>query len=142
MVPWYVRQQVLLFLAVGNVTQTGSLRAANSPETLHYGEMIRFLKGKHEGLKDAEFATLAILSRRAFRGREMAVRLARRGLDAGRLDRIAKRDPLFAFEYLFESDEFDFLTSKLSRSVLNESPLCLTRRSAPDGWIALSGCSS
>jgi Reverse transcriptase (RNA-dependent DNA polymerase) len=132
-VPWYVRQQVLLYLAVAVGGQTRIGRAESAPETQPYIRMIRFLKGRRDRLSDEEFATLAILSRRAFRSRETAVRLTLGGLGARRLDMIAKCDPSFALEVIKSRPA---LSAKLSARVLSD--LCPRRMSKPRGWVALS----
>lgn len=51
-------------------------------------------------MKGTDFATLAVLSRRSFRGREAAVELVRSGVTSGRLEQIGERDPSFALEIL------------------------------------------
>jgi hypothetical protein len=132
-VPWYVRQQVLLFLAVNDAKQSSLLRAGTSSETRHYEEVTSFLKGDNDGLTGEEFATLAILTRRSFRGQEIAVRLARQRMDTGRLNQIAKQDPSFALEIIKSKPD---LSKKLSRRVLTD--LCLNQGPPPDGLKALS----
>lgn len=130
--PWYVRQQVLLFLAVSEAIQSSIRRASNGPETGHYFSLLNYLAGKSDGLRDVEFASSAILSRRAFRGRENAVRLARARLDAGRLEQIARRDPSFALEIINSKPG---LSRKLSLATRND--LCLNPSSAHDEWQPL-----
>ena len=65
-IPWYLRQQALLFLATCAPAAAPVVLTGRSAETKHYREMIRFLRGESEHLRSAEFATLAVLSRRAF----------------------------------------------------------------------------
>ena len=65
-IPWYLRQQALLFLAVYNPSGAPVKRPGRLPETRHYREIIRFLRGEGEPLRSSDFATLAVLARRAF----------------------------------------------------------------------------
>ena len=132
-VPWYVRQQLLLFLAVNNAKRLPFLRVPNSLETQNYLTMFNFLNGERAALTRSDFATLAVLARRSFRGRDTAVRLARRRINAGRLNRIATRDLSFTLEIINSKPD---LFEKLSPRTLAD--LCLTRISAPDGLVAVS----
>ncbi len=131
--PWYLKQQVLLFLAASDPTQAPIIRPGRSPETRHYRELIRFLKGEGDGMTGVDFATLAILSRRSFRGKETAVQLVRRGINARRLEQIAERDPSFALEILVSRPD---LSEGVSPRLRDD--LCLDRRDESEGWVALS----
>ena len=75
-IPWYLRQQALLFLAAFNSDRAPVVRTGTGPETSHYRELIRFLRGKGNRLRSADFATLAVVARRAFADRDRAVELA------------------------------------------------------------------
>ena len=100
-IPWYLRQQALLFLAACDpagapVARTGT----GGPETRHYRELIRFLRGEGERLRSSDFATLAVLARRAFVDRARAVGLTRPGLNPSRKRQLARRDPSFLLELM------------------------------------------
>ena len=107
-IPWYLRQQALLFIAVHNPDIALNARIAVQPETRIYLEMIRFLQGAQrqsqsadiaeKRLGGAEFATLAIVARRAFVDQSRADLLTRRGLTLDRAQHIAHRDPSFFLE--------------------------------------------
>ena len=131
--PWYLKQQVLLFLATRDATRAPGFRTGRSTETRHYGELIRFLRGRRHGMTAADFATLAVLTRRSFRGREAAVRLAKRGITGKRLDLIAETDPSFALEILESRPD---LTEAMSPRVRDD--LCLDRRAERNGWVSLT----
>ena len=98
--PWYLKQQLYLFLAANDPTQAPINRTGHSSETRHYRELIRYLRGEGDGLTGADFATLAILSRRSFLGMDTAVQLVGRGITGRRLEQIAERDPSFGLEIL------------------------------------------
>ncbi len=98
--PWYVKQQVLLFLAANAPAEAPVSRTGRSSDTRHYRKMIRYLRGEGECLAGADFATLAILARRSFLPLESAVTLAIQGTTSSRMDQIAQRDPAFAREVL------------------------------------------
>jgi len=131
--PWYLKQQVLLFLATSDATRAPGSRTGRSTETRHYGELIRFLRGRRHGMTDADFATLAVLTRLSFRGREMAVRLAKRGISGKRLELIAETDPSFALEIL---ESRPTLSKGLSPRLRDD--LCLDRKATTNGWESLS----
>lgn len=130
--PWYLNQQVLLYLAATGTAQSPPLRIRRSAETRHYVELIRFLQGEGR-VTESDFPTLAILSRRAFRAKETGLQLATRAITARRLEQIAQRDPSFAVEILASSPD---LSEKISGRVRDD--LCLTRKVASTGWISLA----
>ena len=99
-IPWYVRQQALLFLAALNAKEAPVIRNGIEPETRNYQDLIRFLRGEGEaeGLQDSDFATLAVVARRAFVDRSRAVELTLPGLTLWRMLHIAQKDPSFCLE--------------------------------------------
>jgi len=105
--PWYLRQQVLLFIAACDPTAVEFPRRGKSLETAHYREAIRFLKGEQKGLSAAEFSIAAILSRRSFLSATAAVNLTIAGLSVRRLEEIAERDHAFALEIIARDASFE-----------------------------------
>jgi hypothetical protein len=99
-IPWYLRQQALLFLAAHDPSSAPVFRAGRSAETKHYRDLIRFLRGEGNQLKSSDFATLAVLSRRAFLDKDTATQLTQQGLTPARQREIAERDPSFARELI------------------------------------------
>ncbi len=115
-IPWYLRQQALLFLAACDPARAPVTRTGSGPETQHYRELIRFLRGEGERLRSSDFATLAILARRAFVDRTRAAELTRPGLNPSRKRQLAQRDPSFLLELSdMETDAhfFDDLPSRI-----------------------------
>lgn len=103
--PWYLLQQVLLFVAVAERDPAFSRRSGTRAETRHYRDLIRFLGGRDDHVSVSEYAIMAILTRRSYRDAETAIRLADRTLNQPRLTAIALRDPTFARELaLFNRD--------------------------------------
>lgn len=98
--PWYLKQQALLFLAVSPVTEIGVISKINAPETKWYTQLIRFLEGESFAIKNGDYATLAILARRSFRGAKSALDPVLKSINGGRFREIARRDPSFAIEIL------------------------------------------
>lgn len=121
-VPWYLRQQALFFIAacppswayaLRTVTEREArylaqdedhhvvVRRGTAPETHRYTELIQFLRGGRDHLQSSEeFATLAVLARRAFAKSDQALALTNSGLNAERAQQIAQRDPSFFLEII------------------------------------------
>jgi len=96
--PWYLREQILLFLAVNEPAFEGADALARSPETRQYRRLLSYLRGRAPKLTESEVATLAIVSRRAFVERDRAQSLALDCVTPASLNRIAEQDPSFAIE--------------------------------------------
>ena len=99
-IPWYLRQQALLFLAAFDAAGAPVVRTGTGPETRHYRKLIRFLRGEGEHFQSSDFATLAVLARRGFADRARAVNLTRPGLNQSRKQELAQRDPSFLLELI------------------------------------------
>ena len=99
-IPWYLRQQALLFLAAYDPAGAPVTRTGMGPETLHYREMILFQRGEGVRLRSSDFATYAVLARRAFVDRIRAIKLTQPGLNPARKRQIALRDPSFLLELI------------------------------------------
>ena len=109
-IPWYLRQQALLFLAAFDPDRAPAVLTESEPETRHYRELIRFLRGEDERRRSSDFATLAVLARRGFVDQERAATLARPGLNPSRKQQLAQRDPAFLLELIdTETDAHGFL---------------------------------
>ncbi|OPY81713.1 MAG: Reverse transcriptase (RNA-dependent DNA polymerase) [Syntrophus sp. PtaU1.Bin005] len=96
--PWYLKQQILLFLAANNPQEAPVLRSGSNPETRHYRDLIRYLRGEISDLQDRDYAILAILARRSFPASNEPVQLAIKNISPNRYKHIAERDPSFAIE--------------------------------------------
>ncbi|PAK90827.1 hypothetical protein B8X02_14910 [Stenotrophomonas rhizophila] len=103
--PWYVRQQVLLFLATGAPKLPAALRIGTGREVAHYRELIKYLRGDTPKGTVGDIATLSVLARRSFLGRDTAVALALPGATPRRLEQVAERDPAFAVELVMAKPE-------------------------------------
>jgi len=101
-IPWYLRQQALLFLAAFAPEKAPIQRRGRSPETQHYRELILFLRGEgnHLNLRNSEFAILAVLARRTFLNQARALALTRPSLNPERKQQIAKLAPSFLLELI------------------------------------------
>ena len=143
-VPWYVRQQALLFIATVAPTSLRISRIGSETATQHYQKLIKFLCEDSRNLPATDFASFAILTRRAFQNRSRAIDLVQPRLNGKRGRAIAARDPSFYIELItFGSDKLssddipeeirDFLLGKvaitdvgqnsLAEIVLNTHPL-------------------
>jgi len=131
--PWYLRQQALLFIAVNNPGQAPFSLPGRSPETIQYKTLINYLRGNGGGMKVADFASLAVLSRRSFLDSERATSLACVGISSSRLEEIADRDPSFASEIL--ESRTDLL---LNISARLRDDLSIDWREDGEGWLSLS----
>lgn len=131
--PWYLRQQVLLFLAASDPSEAPVHRTGTSPETRHYRELIRYLRGDGAQLKSADFATLAVLARRSFLEKSVAIKLAAENLTSRRLEQIAERDPDYAVELIEVEPRF---SREVSARVRDD--LCLIDEFEKAGKLPLS----
>ncbi len=121
-IPWYLRQQAFLFLAASSPKDAPVIRTGRSAETRHHRELIRFLRGERPQLNSSEFATLAVLARRAFSSATISEELVRPNLTPARLREIAHRDPSFVRE-LLQSDGDPLSVDDLSARLRED--LCL-----------------
>ena len=101
-IPWYLRQQALLFLAAHDPDAAPVKRSGRLPETRYYRELIRFLRGEGDRLelRSWDFAILAVLARRAFVDDKRAVELTRPGLSPSRTQQLAQKAPSFLLELI------------------------------------------
>ena len=104
-IPWYLKQQALLFLAVFDSATAPIARQAGVAETENYWKLIRFLRGKWDQLSDDEFATLAVLQRRGFRFADTP-ELDIGAMPVERRQEIAVRDPSYALELAGDDSTF------------------------------------
>ena len=93
-IPWFVRQQALLYLAVHSKEQVKLPRQRAAED--RYLRMIRFLTGEHDTFADAEYAILSIVARRSFLSENEAISLISNSMSEGRFSEIAARDIEFA----------------------------------------------
>ena len=102
-IPWYLRQQALLFLAASDPAGAPFTRTGTVQETQHYREQIRFLRGEGDRLRklrSSDFATLAVIARRAFVDRVRAVQLTLPGISPSRTWQLAQKAPSFLLELM------------------------------------------
>jgi hypothetical protein len=131
--PWYLRQQAFLFLAAYDPTAAEVQPGGTGPETKQYRELIRFLRNEGDRMKGANFATLAVLSRRSFLGHEPAVQLVRGSVTPSRLEQIGERDPSFALEIIESRPELAAAVTPRLRD-----DLCLRVSASSEAGISLA----
>lgn len=131
--PWYLKQQVLLYLATNNPQEAPIARRGTNPETKHYRDLIRYLRGESNGLQDRDYAILAILARRSFTASNQPIRLANEHISPNRYRHIAERDPSFAVELNSVNPE---LALNLPARIRHD--LCLSQSPSPDEMISLA----
>ena len=105
-VPWYVRQQAYLFLAVFDPEQAPVNTIGRDSDTRHYRALLVFLQGKGANLDTDWFSTVAVVARRALSQSDKARALARAGLTRNRSKGLAARDPSFGHELAQEDSRF------------------------------------
>ena len=124
-IPWYLRQQALLFLAAYDPAGAPITRTGTGPETQHYRELIQFLRGEGGRLQSSNFATLAVLARRVHSWIEFGpLELTRRGLNPSRKLLLAQMDPSFFLELIdTEADTllFDDLPARIREDLCRAS---------------------
>ncbi len=95
--PWYVRQQALLFLAtMGSPLPQGP---EGDSRLEHYTALLRFLEDPALTSSTTEFVTLSVLARRCYKP-DGAAELVAQHLTKARMIRLARTDPEFALELL------------------------------------------
>lgn len=132
-IPWYLKQQALLFLAASDPQRGPVFRAGRNPETKHYREMIMYLRGDTQKLTDRDFATLAILARRSFLDADRAAKLANADITPHRVQLIADSDPSFGLEILSGNK---LMISAVPPRMRQD--LCLDNKPMQDGWTTLA----
>ena len=142
--PWYLRQQALLFLAVYNPTEAPVMDVGSGIYSRHYRELIHFLRSDGAELKNADIATLAILARRSFVDHKRAVKLTQPLLNTTIKRDIAKLDPSFFIE-LNNSDTNPHFIDDLPTRIKED--LCLYYYNHPEDGdtlanIVLNNCSN
>ena len=123
-IPWYLRQQALLFLAAYDPAEAPVERTGTGPETRHYRELIRFLRGEGARLRSSDFATLAVLARRTFADQERAIELTWPGLNPSRKRQLAQRDPSFLIELIDSQTDgllFDDLPARIREDLCRDT---------------------
>jgi hypothetical protein len=131
--PWYLKQQILLFLAANNPQEAPVFRRGSNPETKHYRDLIRYLKGETNGLLHKDYAILAILARRSFSESYHPLQLASANLTTNHYRHIAERDPSFAIE-LFPVNPS--IAQNLPANIFHD--LCLERQLPVEGKMSLA----
>ena len=151
-IPWYLRQQALLFLATctsGEILEELQTENAGEvfcskkyvvtdpeqePEGTHrYCELIRFLSHDDPDFSDSEFATYAVLARHAFLGHDATLNLVRNRLNKARVKAIAERDPSFFLE-LLDAGIISEITRDLPMRIRKD--LCLDSRNPKGNTLA------
>ena len=90
-IPWYLRQQAMLFLAAFDPDSAPVARVSQREEIVRYHKLILFLRGQKTRFTNAEFSTLAVLSLRAFP--QTSTSLNPETLTVAQRGGIALRDP-------------------------------------------------
>ncbi len=123
-IPWYLRQQAFLFLAIFDPDAVSHNGEAREEETEDYLKLFQFLQGKSSSLSHSDFAILAVIVRRAISNAEKAAELVRCMLKAERKNQIATRDPSFALELShLDSCFFEDLSPRVQEDLcLHASP--------------------
>jgi hypothetical protein len=131
--PWYLKQQVLLFLAASGCGDVDASKFDRSPETKHYRQLLRFLKNETGNFSESHIATFAILGRRAFLDRAAALQVTQGPITSPVFNRIAEQDPSFALEiHAGGLQQANRLSSRL------QLDLCLGSKATEKGWKRLS----
>lgn len=137
--PWYLRQQLFLFLSTRNFSDEPVMLLEPTPETGRYMKLFQYLKGDLHGFTDQDFATFAILSRRSFLNKDKALALANTALSANRVKLIAELDPAMVLD--ITETKSDPVKSELVKSIplVTRRDLCLVEAKAiPDGSVSLA----
>ena len=130
-IPWYLRQQALLYLAVQPPAEAVVISRKDRDDTKHYWNLIGFLRSGniHRAIHDHEFANLAVLACRSFPKNKETIEVIRKQLTLPRADAIAARDPSLAYSFITQNP-LPFSASCLSPQVKED--FCLEERTPPE----------
>ncbi|MCC7535011.1 MAG: RNA-directed DNA polymerase [Deltaproteobacteria bacterium] len=132
-IPWYLRQQALLCIAVHGPSISTVARSGRAAETRDYRRLILLLRGELPALSSAELATMVALCRRSFPPAELAPRLSDAIREPAVIEAVASRDPELAREAALADPD---LVSRLSPRVRDD--LCLRRPGGEADWVSLA----
>lgn len=132
-IPWYLRQQALLFLAAYNPVKVTVADITDASESPHYLNMIQFLRGEGSQFGDSDFVTYAVLARRTFMDRDRASALTSPGLNKSRMKKLAEIDPAFLLE-LRETKPESIPINSLPKYI--REGLCLSSETPARGTLA------
>ena len=127
--PWYVRQQALLFLASSGSTHVYSF--SRDRETSHYVRLLRFLSNPDSASSTSDFATYSVLARRSFAPSRAAPMLVPH-INRPRFRKIAEADPALAIELV----ELDPRLSELLPDHIKRDLSLI--RTLPDARVSLA----
>ena len=128
-IPWYVRQQALLFLMTWDPMKAEPERLGTR-DLRRYGKLIRFLRGERP---KREFGTLAVLATRCFAHDARVAELRQNTLSQTERQSITVLDPALGMS-LSDGDKSFF--SGLSPGIAED--LCVDLPPVPDGYRTLA----
>lgn len=133
-IPWYLRQQALLFLIIYSKDQINLPSHIQDIREFHfYGEIIQFLNGEELDVSDSGFAQLAMVTRRSFRNQDETLKLIAKHLTVSRLYEITIRDLTLALE-LIKSPKVSLSGSDLPVEIQRD--MCLISKDSEDETLA------
>ncbi|MDP3114741.1 MAG: reverse transcriptase domain-containing protein [Candidatus Cloacimonadaceae bacterium] len=124
-IPWYLKQQILLFLLAFSPNDVPISREGKTKETKHYKRMVLLLQGNSIGKSDRDFAMYAILARRSHLNEGDARELITPLLTTNRFEHILERDPSFALELLSQPGA-NLTLNKRSSDLLRNDKVSVT----------------
>lgn len=132
---WFLRQQVLLFLAAMSPVGVDIEAALADPETLQYARMLAFLQGQSDN-NPSQWASHAVLARQSYLDAESARRLVVPQLTRERFTELIDFAPAFAEELLVANKRLRRLTGNESLRRLS-LPERATVYAAADSTVSL-----
>ena len=126
-IPWYLRQQALLFLATRGSRPPRTVDG--DPDLVPYAALLRFLADPASVTSTTDFATFSVVARRCFAPNE-AVEMLAPHVNRSRLAKIAEADPAFALELVdFDRSLLEILPEHMGRDLCLISVLPADRTS-------------
>ena len=121
-VPWYLQQQILLFLAAWNPSAIKPKLLNSIRHSKRHTIALKFLRKSAVRLSSSDYATVSVLARRSFLNSDEAVKLAKRNLTKARKKEIALKDPTYIREFSsIESGFFDELPYQIRTELCVET---------------------
>ena len=132
-VPWYLRQQVLIFLTTIKNLKLSELNLKATNETKEHIKLVNFLHGNYIPKSDENFAMYSVLLRRSYLNEIEAKALITPLLTTGKLENILSRDPSFAYEIIRNHNlnitldkKYDYFRNEKSEKIDDfENLMCL-----------------
>jgi len=131
-IPWYLKQQALMYLTVYSPGSVPLFKHSKNQNTVHYMRVIQFLRNELTSITSNDFAKYATLVRRSYLSEKQAFDLIYPQLTPIRLERIFNIDAAFAYELSVS------LNGRFNLTKCLKIDLCICSTEPSNGWSLLT----